>query len=195
MRIELGPPLLGSTPPVARTGAPVTGSGAPVWRIYADVGEFYGNAYPTLLGSITRRGAITLATPFGKNATRGLLGEQRHTVQVFMDDARRVLVTRGDVRHRAVERSLEDPNAQRAYAAKKHAIDLATQRSLFRGSPWSLPGVGVLRPYASEIADAWDVALDAFLEAGLPLQATFARRYAQYWRDEDAYARASGRQR
>ena len=87
---------------------------------------------------------------------------------------------------------------QRAYEVKKHVMNLVTQRTLDLGSPsldlgsplstttpsyrWFLPGV--LRPFASEIADAWDVALDAFLEAELPLQAAFARENARYWRDE-----------
>ena len=73
---------------------------------------------------------------------------------------------------------------QRAYEAKKHAMNLVTERELSRGSPWNLPGVGEWRPFASEIADAWDVALDAFLEARLPLQVVFARDNARYWRDE-----------
>ena len=73
---------------------------------------------------------------------------------------------------------------QRAYEVKKHAMNLVTQRTLGLGSQWTLPGVGELRPFASEIADAWEVAADAFEEAGLPLQVVFSRDNARYWRDE-----------
>lgn len=149
------------------------------WVVLADPGEFLQDHQGTvLLGSISPRGVIRV-----KKRT-GWRGERRRAAQLFLDDARRALVVRGDVQNQAVLRSIKDPKAQRAYEAKKYAMDLVTQRELGRGSPWFLPGVGELRPYASEIADSWDVALDAFLEAGLPLQVAFARENADRWRSE-----------
>ena len=84
-------------------------------------------------------------------------------------------------------------DVQRAYEAKKHAMDLAIGRHLRgffdpeyrawrqRGSPQHEPHVPL--PTPAEIADAWEVTEDAFLEARLPLQVDFARANFRYWRD------------
>ena len=61
--------------------------------------------------------------------------------------------------------------ARRAYALKRIAMTLVDDRALGRG-----------RADPTDIADAWDVATDAFIEAALPLQEAFARRNAAYWR-------------
>ena len=91
---------------------------------------------------------------------------------------------------------------QRAYEAKKYAMDLVIDRHMRgfydegyrlwsrRGSPAA--GAPPPLPTPAEIAGAWEVAEDAFLEAGLPLQVKFAHKNAQYWGDaarSDAAAR------
>ena len=82
---------------------------------------------------------------------------------------------------------------QRAYEAKKHAMDLVTDRhmrGLYDGAyaEWRRSGSPEQNappplPSPAEIAGAWEVTEDAFLEAGLPLQAKFARKNLQYWGD------------
>ena len=69
---------------------------------------------------------------------------------------------------------------QRAYEVKKHAMDLVIARYLHiadqrREDP--------LVPSSTDIADAWGVTEDAFLEARLPLQVAFACANFHYWRD------------
>ena len=58
-----------------------------------------------------------------------------------------------------------------AYDLKAQAMSLVDAR-MFRGEP--------INP--AEISGAWDVALDAFLVAELPLQAELARENAEHWR-------------
>ena len=98
-------------------------------------------------------------------------------------------------------RQTRSRDVQRAYEAKKHAMDLAIDRHLrgfsseyrawrHRGSPQD--ELHVPLPTPAEIADAWEVTEDAFLEAHLPLQVDFARANFRYWRDaatRDAAAR------
>ena len=99
-------------------------------------------------------------------------------------------------------RTVRPRDVQRAYEAKKHAMDLVIDRHMRgfydaeyrtwrqRGSPAA--GAPPPLPTPADIAGAWEVTEDAFLEAGLPLQATFARKNLQYWGDAargDAAAR------
>lgn len=84
------------------------------------------------------------------------------------------------------------PDVERAYTVKKHAMDLVTDRYLRITDPQlERQLLGLPRPYEPvpspvEIADAWEVAIDAFEEARLPLQAHFARNNVDYWRDARA---------
>ena len=81
-------------------------------------------------------------------------------------------------------RSTRPRDVQRAYVAKKHAMDLVIDRRLRIVDPDPSGRVGMAS--AANIADAWGVAEDAFLEARLPLQAHFARTNFRYWRDIEA---------
>ena len=278
--------------------------GAP-WLVFAQRGEFYSNAEDVLLGEVTPRGALRVTT-------HRFRGDQLRSARLRLDDARRVLVSGGHIRDRALERAIgveassgsfiveldngeqrrfynlapvleavpegryvldtgenrrfqelppggrrssaprydrpsasewaeealrsgrathadlfrhtssEDPrrdhifyprilpprdghpplvvgeyeqlpldswsvrdgcslsrrcersrDVQRAYEAKKHAMDLLIQRIL-RPGPFA--------PKPMDVADAWEVATDAFEEARLPLQAKFARNNTEYWR-------------
>ena len=67
-----------------------------------------------------------------------------------------------------------------AYDLKAQAISLVDAR-MFRGEPLERRS-GREPPNPAEISGAWDVALDAFLVAELPLQAELARENAEYWR-------------
>lgn len=60
---------------------------------------------------------------------------------------------------------------RRAYSVKSHAMDLVDELLFFKKD---------VDP--SDIADAWEVAYDAFIEAGLPLQQASAQANADYWR-------------
>lgn len=60
----------------------------------------------------------------------------------------------------------------RAYRLKHDAMRMVDTRFLDRDNPAEPP----------QIADAWDVAMDAFIVAGLPLQEDFARENAEFWR-------------
>ena len=76
-------------------------------------------------------------------------------------------------------RSEGSPEVQRAYALKKHAMDLVIDFWL-RGVHPRRPGDEPL-PRPSEMADAWAVAEDAFQEARLPLQVDFAHANLEHW--------------
>lgn len=268
------------------------------WLVYAQPGEFYDNAEDVLLGEVSPRGALSVVK-------RRFRGDQLRSARLRLDDARRVLVSGGHIRDRALERAIgveassgsfiveldsgeerrfhsfspepgrrttaprydrpsarewaeealqsgrathadlfrhgssEDPrradifyphvlpprdghgplvvgevehlpfhsmtirngairidrprDVQRAYGAKKHAMDLVIDRYM-RGfydaeyRTWrqsGSPAAGAPPPLSTpaEIAGAWEVTEDAFLEAGLPLQAKFARKNSQYWAD------------
>lgn len=68
-----------------------------------------------------------------------------------------------------------------AYRTKADAIALVDARALGQAVP---PGV---------IADAWDVALDAFIEARLPLQIDFVAANADHWRTRELVSSRRGR--
>ena len=88
-------------------------------------------------------------------------------------------------------RGVRPHEVQRAYEVKKHVMDLVIDHRLRVVGPRREDEPVV--PRSQDIADAWEVAVDAFEEAGLPLQARFARRNVEYWRDGDRLERKARR--
>ena len=105
--------------------------------------------------------------------------------RLVVGESEQLPVTSWSMRDGGFLRQTRSREVQRAYEAKKHAMDLVIDHRL-RAAELRREGAAPV-PRAVHMADAWEVAEDAFLEARLPLQADFARANVRYWRDVDAW--------